>query len=209
VRALEVYDDGDGPALYVGGGFASAGGVPGTSCIARWDGHSWSALETGLTRSASPSVDALTVFNDGSGDALYAGGFLGFAGSLPVNNIARWDGVSWSSLAPGTNNYVQALAGTRPTTDVPGQLFLGGEFTSAGGAASNRIARWVGCTLAADPTCPGDTNGDGVVNFADLNTVLGAFGQIGDDLPADLNGDGFVNFNDLNEALSNFGNICP
>lgn len=209
VRTLEVYDDGNGPALYVGGGFASAGGVPGTSCIAKWDGHSWSALATGLTRSGTPSVDALTVFNDGSGDALYAGGFLGFAGALPVNNIARWDGVSWSDLAPGTNNYVQALAGTLPTPDAPGQLFVGGQFTNAGGAASNRIARWVGCAFDAAPTCPGDTNGDGVVNFADLNTVLGTFGQIGDEVPGDLNGDGFVNFNDLNEVLSNFGNTCP
>lgn len=56
--------------------------------------------------------------------------------------------------------------------------------------------------------CDGDTNGDGVVNFTDLNTVLAAFGQSGAGLQADLNGDGVVNFNDLNEVLAAFGDSC-
>src|SRR5690606_16020663 len=56
--------------------------------------------------------------------------------------------------------------------------------------------------------CPADTNGDGVVNFADLNAVLGAFGQTGADLPADVNGDGAVTFADLNAVLSIFGSSC-
>lgn len=56
--------------------------------------------------------------------------------------------------------------------------------------------------------CPGDANGDQIVNFADLNEVLSAFGQAGADLPADLNNDGVVNFADLNIVLSNFGNSC-
>jgi outer membrane protein assembly factor BamB len=53
---------------------------------------------------------------------------------------------------------------------------------------------------------PGDTNGDGVVNFADLNAVLAAFGQSGEPgfSGADLNGDGQVGFADLNLVLSNF-----
>ncbi len=56
--------------------------------------------------------------------------------------------------------------------------------------------------------CVGDTNGDNVVNFADLNAVLSAFGQTGMDLPADVNGDGTVNFGDLNIVLSAFGDEC-
>lgn len=51
----------------------------------------------------------------------------------------------------------------------------------------------------------GDTNGDGVVNFTDLNMVLSQFGQIGVGLPGDVNGDGVVNFADLNAVLSTFG----
>jgi hypothetical protein len=55
------------------------------------------------------------------------------------------------------------------------------------------------------PGVNGDTNGDGVVNFTDLNTVLAGFGQTGAGLPGDLNGDGVVDFSDLNEVLTNFG----
>jgi hypothetical protein len=32
---MAVYDDGDGPALYVGGDFSAAGGIP-VNSIARW-----------------------------------------------------------------------------------------------------------------------------------------------------------------------------
>lgn len=56
--------------------------------------------------------------------------------------------------------------------------------------------------------CPGDANGDNTVNFADLNTVLSAFGQSGPGLPGDVNDDGVVNFADLNMVLANFGASC-
>lgn len=51
----------------------------------------------------------------------------------------------------------------------------------------------------------GDTNGDGVVNFSDLNMVLSQFGQSGAGLAGDVTGDGTVNFADLNAVLSTFG----
>ncbi len=56
--------------------------------------------------------------------------------------------------------------------------------------------------------CPGDANGDRIVNFADLNIVLGEFGMTGVGLAGDVNGDGAVNFADLNLVLSNFGTAC-
>jgi hypothetical protein len=58
--------------------------------------------------------------------------------------------------------------------------------------------------------CPGDANGDGIVNFTDLNAVLSTFGMTGAPgfTGADLNGDGVVNFTDLNIVLSNFGSNC-
>jgi hypothetical protein len=56
--------------------------------------------------------------------------------------------------------------------------------------------------------CPGDTNGDNLVNFADLNLVLGNFGQSGPNVIGDVNHDGVVNFADLNIVLSFFGSVC-
>jgi endonuclease/exonuclease/phosphatase family metal-dependent hydrolase len=64
--------------------------------------------------------------------------------------------------------------------------------------------------LEATPatSCPGDTNGDNLVNFTDLNAVLADFGMNAAGLAGDVNGDGVVNFTDLNEVLANFGSGC-
>lgn len=52
---------------------------------------------------------------------------------------------------------------------------------------------------------PGDVNGDGRVDHADLSQVLASFGRSGPGTPGDANGDGFVDFLDLNSVLSAFG----
>jgi hypothetical protein len=62
--------------------------------------------------------------------------------------------------------------------------------------------------IAAVINCPGDTNGDNIVNFTDLNSVLAQFGLTGMGLAGDVNGDEIVNFADLNEVLANFGANC-
>ncbi len=67
------------------------------------------------------------------------------------------------------------------------------------------LAATLAITVELVDPLPGDTNGDGVVNFADLNTVLSQFGQSGPGLAGDTNDDGIVNFADLNTVLSNFG----
>lgn len=54
--------------------------------------------------------------------------------------------------------------------------------------------------------CPGDSNGDLVVDLSDLSEVLFNFGTPG---PAgDVNGDGAVDLADLSEVLFNFGTAC-
>ncbi len=55
---------------------------------------------------------------------------------------------------------------------------------------------------------PGDVNGDGCVDDADLLAVLFAFGQTGSGLPEDVNGDGVVDDADLLTVLFNFGQGC-
>jgi hypothetical protein len=50
----------------------------------------------------------------------------------------------------------------------------------------------------------GDTNGDGAVDFEDLNNVLSDFNVSGEGLPGDLDRDGSVGFDDLNEVVSFF-----
>ena len=139
VRAMAVHDDGGGPDLYVGGMFSSAGGSP-ASRVARWDGTSWSALGAGV----GAQVNALAVYDDGGGPALYVGGgFTMAAHGAPANQIAKWDGSSWSAL--GSNNLDQLVTSLAVYDDGNGAaLFVGGWFTIAGSAGANRIARWDG-----------------------------------------------------------------
>lgn len=83
----------------------------------------------------------------------------------------------------------------------------GGIYILGGNASGSNafVLKIVGAS--ADP-CPGDANGDDIVNFADLNTVLSSFGAAGQGIPGDLNNDGLVNFSDLNLVLSAFGTSC-
>jgi len=130
--------------LYVGGLFTTAGGVSANS-IAKWDGETWLPLGDGFP---GESVSALAVFDDGSGDgpALYAAGYFTMAGSVPANNIARWDGQAWSPVGDGLDGNVDALAvfndGSGPA------LYAGGSFMHAGGVEAARIARWDGSSWA-------------------------------------------------------------
>ena len=60
------------------------------------------------------------------------------------------------------------------------------------------------------PDCPGDADGDGDVDFDDLNIVLGNWGMaVVPGTGGDTNGDGVVDFNDLNDVLGNWGMMCP
>ena len=58
------------------------------------------------------------------------------------------------------------------------------------------------------PPTPGDVNGDGCVDDADLLAVLFAFGQTGSGLPEDVNVDGVVDDADLLTVLFAFGQGC-
>ena len=142
VLALSVFDAGSGPALHAGGAFTTAGGGA-ASFVASWDGASWSALDAGLL-GISHDVQALTVFDDGAGPALYAGGQFQTAGG---GHIARWDGASWVAVGGGVVGQVQALEvfddGSGPA------LYAGGLFSSAGGVTANRIAKWNGTSWTA------------------------------------------------------------
>ncbi len=142
VLALEVFDDGRGPAVYLGGCFSLASNVPARN-VARWDGVEYEALGSGVG-GVFDDVCALAVYDDGTGPALYAGGGFGTAGGGPADRIARWDGTSWSEVGGGILGTVDTLAvyddGSGPA------LFAGGRILSAGGVVTPSIARWDGAS---------------------------------------------------------------
>ncbi len=118
-----------GEQLFVGGLFTKAGGTT-ASCIAKWDGNSWTNFGSGMNY----IVNAMTFV----GADLYAGGGFGTADGKGAAGIARWNGNAWSSLGSGIDSRVYALAvmGTN--------LFAGGGFTTAGNTTVNFIAKWDG-----------------------------------------------------------------
>jgi len=158
VYALTVLDDGlgEGPALYAGGGFTTAGGVS-ANRVARWhaDTGTWSPLGSGVEGGADPRVYFLTTFDDGlgGGPALYAGGDFTTAGGVTVNRIARWNAASetWSPLASGMSGSVRALTVFDDGLGGGPALYAGGDFTTAGGVTVNRIARWNAATETWSP----------------------------------------------------------
>jgi hypothetical protein len=54
-----------------------------------------------------------------------------------------------------------------------------------------------------DSTCPGEVNGDGIVDVQDLLQVIGEWGCAG--CPSDVNGDGVTDINDLLIVLGDWG----
>lgn len=140
--ALAVYDDGSGPALYLGGSGLYVGSTPKTQ-LWRLFGGAWSEIGGPITLNGfNGSASALKTFDDGTGLQLYVGGSFDSVGGVPANNIARWNGASWSALGPGvsTGGLVRALEtyddGTGPA------LYASGTFAAVGGANCGRIARW-------------------------------------------------------------------
>jgi len=143
VYSLVEWDSGQGPELFAGS-FASSLGAP--TAVVRWDGSVWSPLGLGLTSTDffGVIVEELTVFDDGSGEALYAAGAFTSSGTEPVRNLGRWNGSAWEQVGGGTQGAVRAMAvlddGTGPA------LFVGGDFTAVGPTfqPAGRIARWDG-----------------------------------------------------------------
>ncbi|MEW6252852.1 MAG: hypothetical protein AB1716_19620, partial [Planctomycetota bacterium] len=139
-RAMAVFDDGRGPALYVAATFREAGGVPAKG-IARWDGQAWSAVGSGVEYGI---IDVLTVFEDGQGPALYAAGELSQVGGVWLSGWARWDGQAWSQ--PGGVGIYGGLVGGMYVWDDGGgpALYLGGSFERIGSLPIPYIAKWTG-----------------------------------------------------------------
>ena len=165
VYATAVYDDGSGPALYVGGSFTVAGEVLANN-IAKWEPGapgSWSPLGSRIGGVSSPQVHTLIVYN---GELIAAGNFT-TAGWTQANFIARWDGTNWSPLGSGMNDLVQTLS------EYNGELIAGGWFTSAGGMEANRIARWDGASWS--PLASGMNSGVMALTEYNGNLITGGF----------------------------------
>ena len=145
---LTTWDDGSGEALYIAGNFVNIGGVNDASFIARYDGENFTALGAPIDGPVNLIIFSAYPWDDGDGEALYVGGrFLEIDGK-PANRIAKWDGENWSPLGSGIDGPLGAssVMDMKAFDDGSGeQLYVAGQaFTTAGGVAAARVARWDG-----------------------------------------------------------------
>ncbi len=132
--------------LYIGGNFTVIGDVA-ANRIAKWDGNVWSALGSGIAGDNAgnpptlfyPIVTRLAV----SGTNLYAAGYFTMAGGEYATNIAKWNGVTWSSLGSGLGGSIYAVACDE--TD----LYAGGSFAAPSDNAAAYLAKWDGAAWSA------------------------------------------------------------
>ncbi|MBL8766238.1 MAG: hypothetical protein JNL94_02670 [Planctomycetes bacterium] len=144
VRALAMYDDGAGDALFVGGEFTTwQPPQPPWSLkiphVARLASMGQSAPPTPLGSGLNGDARAFAVFDDGTGPALYVGGSFTRANDRSSVGIAAWKG-----CPPGIATFGQGcpgLGGIVPELDLYGG-------THANGQGRLSVRRGVGNSLA-------------------------------------------------------------
>ncbi|MCC6408602.1 MAG: hypothetical protein IT453_15675 [Planctomycetes bacterium] len=151
VFASAVYDDGAGPALYLGGVFEFAGETEALS-IVRFDGTGFQTLPgpagSDVLAHGYVGVRAFEVFDDGSGPELYVAGDFDTSLGLPQHGIAKWDGATWTPVLTVTSTQFIGFIGVRDLLvwdDGTGPaLYFGGLFDHVNGAPAASVAKYDG-----------------------------------------------------------------
>jgi hypothetical protein len=152
ISELLVFDDGSGTELFISGTFTSLSGVAAKN-IAKWDGSTVTALSSGLATTSGPYAPEgldLASYDDGTGEKLYVGGHFDLAGGVGAQNVAAWNGTSWSALGAGVTGSLERVEALASHDDGTGaQLYVGGYFTTSGTSSIPTIARWNGSSWSS------------------------------------------------------------
>jgi trimeric autotransporter adhesin len=135
--------------LFVGGRFNRVGDRSLGNIVRLADESSWESLGTGVSDGEPAAVYSLAV----TPDELYAGGTFGKAGGRGAGYVARWirSSAEWKSLGSG----VSECFGFECNTSVGDlyaegdDIYVGGNFTVAGGKPSLMIGRWSSAVASA------------------------------------------------------------
>lgn len=130
--------------LYVVGDFTHAGDSE-VLYVARWDGSTWSDVGGGVSMIGGGPT-GLRGVDVHDGDLVIVGA-LDFAGGVEANNVAQWDGLSWSRVGSGPDPY-DDLFGLRQAAlavaSYKGLLYVGADFSEAVGDEAEALAVWDG-----------------------------------------------------------------
>lgn len=176
----------DGTQLYVGGVFLAAGDVP-VGRVARWNGSAWFSLGegaengVGVAPGATPAVVSSLAI---SGASVLVGGQFTRAGSLPVTNLALWNGNQWLRVGSIAAEGVGGIPAS--VTSVLGQVIVSGAFEQVGSGTVSApgLASYGGSppVWRAFPAFSGDRINGPVARLVNINDQLlvgGDFGKAG------------------------------
>lgn len=142
IETLTMEVSGEGPLTFT----ITSPGAANVSYLVPTNLVKWAGAWTDPGFSADGSIDALCVFDDGTGPALYAAGGFTRIGGVSALHIAKYTGTSWSPVGDGFDSPVLTLAvlndGSGPA------LFAGGSFVGSGALTVNHIAKWDGSSWA-------------------------------------------------------------
>ena len=128
-----------------------ANGDASLSSFTKWDGNSWTVQ--GAVSGLSASVALYSI--EASHGRTYIGGVFNGAGPFASNNIAMFDDNEWSAMGGGVAGCVSTYPGYPCSPHVytigasGDDVYVGGDFTSAGGNPAKNIARWDGSKWTA------------------------------------------------------------
>jgi hypothetical protein len=124
--------------LYAAGSFVTYEGN--AINIAKWDGISWSGLGNLFDFMVTGTIYSICIDSIGN---VYVGGYFNISLSELKSCIFKWNGSSWSHVGTGISG--NSSTGIRcMDIDNQGNLYVGGNFTTAGGIVARGIAKWDG-----------------------------------------------------------------
>lgn len=131
--------------VYVGGNFATANGVT-VNNITYWNGTTFVALGSGGTKGVNNTVNGIAMNSAGT---LYVTGQFTTAGGGAAAGIASLTSAgTWAALSTGLTGSTGFGFGL--TTGLNGtDIYVGGDFTTAGGVSAADIAKWNGSAFEA------------------------------------------------------------
>ena len=169
-------------SLYVSGYFPDAGGTSSAGYLARWDGTTWSGVETKSIDGQELASFAYSLLVDSSTgrDVLYAGGCMEW-GDQSIS-VARYDGTTWEELSGdhSLNGCVYDME-IAPT----GALVVAGEFTSEIYPNMAGLATWTNNQWYALGKNQGAYFNSLEITSDSRVIVGGAFQDLGDSASAD------------------------
>ncbi len=202
VASIQRFDSDAGPALYFGGFFTTA-----------YNGQTDAIGASGIVAYRSAGLAQISQQPESATTS------PGFGAEFSVGADASGQAIEYQWYSNGNplaeGPYVSGARGpelrlTEVRSDQAGQIRC--ELTTSCGVVVSETAVLV---VIAPNECPGDTSGDGTVDFRDIYEVLvrwptdpGPLAPARSASPGDANGDGTVGFADITFVLQNWGIDC-